>query len=176
MAGPWLETERLELWQPDIGDIHPLFAIVSEENTRRYLGPEPTMPDHFMRFTRNAGSWSLYGYGLVMIRERGGDGRLLGNCGIFHSFRGLGEDFDDRPEAGWILSEEAAGKGYAGEAMRAIFDWFDREFGAEVVCLIEPANAPSIRLADKLGFEPLREANMPDGSPVNLYRRLAPAR
>ena len=171
-AAPFLVTERLELWLPTRDDIDPMFEIVSEPGTRRYLGPEPTMPDHFMRFMRNAGSWQLFGYGMLMVRERDGDGSPIGNCGIFHSWRGLGEDFDNRPEAGWIIGEAHVGRGYADEAMRAIFQWFDREYaGKQVVCLIEPGNAPSIRLADKLGFAELRHAEMPDGSPVILYER-----
>lgn len=173
MTGPFLVTERLELWQPAKADLHPLFEIITEPETRRYLGPEPSMPDHFMRFTRNAGSWTLYGYGTFMVRERGGGGTLLGNCGIFHSWRGLGEDFDDRPEAGWILRESAVGKGYAGEVMRAVLDWYDREFGTELVCMIDPDNAPSLTLAAKLGFVPMRDGQMPDGSVVQLLRRPA---
>lgn len=173
MSGPFLLTERLELWQPVRDDLTPLFEIISEAETRRYLGPEPAMPDHFMRFTRNAGSWTLYGYGTLMVRERGGDGTLLGNCGIFHSWRGLGEDFDDRPEAGWILRESAVGKGYAGEIMRAVLAWYDAAFGTEVVCLIDPDNAPSLKLAAKLGFAPMRDGVMPDGGVVKLLRREA---
>lgn len=173
MSKPFLLTERLELWLPTKADMRPLFEIISQAGTRRYLGPEPTMPDHFMRFTRNAGSWNLYGYGTFMVRERGGDGTLLGNCGIFHSVRGLGEDFDDRPEAGWILREEAVGKGYAGEIMRAVLDWYDREFGTELVCMIDPDNAPSLSLAAKLGFAPMRDGVMPDGGVVKLLRRPA---
>lgn len=171
MSGPFLLTERLELWLPTKADLHPLFEIISQTDTRRYLGPEPTLPDHFMRFARNAGSWTLYGYGTLMVRERGGDGTLLGNCGIFHSVRGLGEDFDDKPEAGWILREEAVGQGYAGEIMRAVLEWFDANIGGEVVCMIDPDNAPSLKLAAKLGFAPMRDGVLPDGSMVTLLRR-----
>lgn len=172
-AEPFLTTERLELWLPTKDDMRPLFAIISQPETRRYLGPEPTPADHFMRFTRNAGSWSLYGYGTFMVRRRGGDGTLLGNCGIFHSVRGLGVDFDDRPEAGWILREEAVGQGYAGEIMRAVLDWYDAAFGTEIVCLIDPDNAPSLKLAAKLGFAPMRDGVMPDGGVVKLLKRPA---
>ncbi|WP_324261796.1 GNAT family N-acetyltransferase [Altererythrobacter sp. H2] len=170
-TAPFLVTERLELWLPTADDLAPMFEIVSHPQTNRYLGPAPTMVDHFMRFARNAGSWQLYGYGILMLRRRGGDDSLLGNCGIFHSFRGLGADFDDQPEAGWILSVEAGGHGYAEEAMRAIYAWFDGAHGrCRTVCMIDPANAPSIRLADKLGFEPLRNTEY-GGEPIRLFER-----
>lgn len=170
-GAPFLVTERLELWKPAAHDLAPMFAIVSQPQTSRYLGPAPTMPDHFLRFARNAGSWLLYGYGVLMVRQRGGDGALLGNCGLFHSWRGLGADFDDQPEAGWILSEQAAGKGFAGEAMRAIYTWFDAEHGPRrTVCMIDPGNTASLRLADKLGFVALRDAELA-GEPVRLFVR-----
>lgn len=171
---PRLLTPRVELWMPQVDDLHPLYRIVSEEGTARYLGGQSTMPDHFMRFTRNAGSWHLYGYGMFMLRERESDGSLLGSCGIFHSFRGLGDDFDDRPEAGWIIRKDSIGKGYGGEAMRAILEWWDADFARELVCLIALGNDASIALADRLGFRPLREAEMPDGSQVVLLRRAPP--
>ncbi len=173
-AGPMLVTERLELWLPRVEDMRTMFDIISEGDTGRYLGGEPSMPDHFMRFTRNAGCWQLYGYGMFMVREKGGDGALIGNCGIFHSYRGLGEDFDDRAEAGWIIRADSTGRGYAGEAMRTVLAWFDAQFGREVVCLVSLGNAPSLRLAERLGFAPLRDAEMPDGEAVRLFRRPPP--
>lgn len=171
-AGPILTTDRLELRPPTAADLHPMFAIIAQSETHRFLGPAPTMPDHVMRFTRNAGSWMLYGYGIFMVRLRGGDVALLGNCGVFHSWRGLGEDFDDQAEAGWILSADAVGQGYAEEAMRAIYAWFDAAHpGRRTVCMIDPANAPSIRLSEKLGFTPMRNAEF-NGEPIRLFERL----
>lgn len=170
-AAPLLVTERLELWLPTADDLDPMFAIVSDPLTHRFLGPAPTMADHFMRFTRNAGSWQIYGYGILMIRRRGDD-TLLGNCGIFHSWRGLGDDFDNQPEAGWILSTSASGQGHAEEAMRAIYHWFDATYGPRrTVCMIDPGNAPSLRLAEKLGFSPLRDTTFADG-PIRLFERV----
>lgn len=52
---------------------------------------------------RNAGSWYLCGYGALMLRLRGRQ-EVIGNCGGFHIFRALGDDFDDNPEAGWIVA------------------------------------------------------------------------
>lgn len=173
MSGPFLTTDRLELWMPTAADMRPMFDILCQPETRRHFGSTVTLDDHFMRFCRNAGSWALYGYGGCMVRLRGGDGALLGNCGIFHSIRGVGEDFDDRAEAGWIIRQESTGQGIAAEAMRAMLDWFDAEFGHEVVCMISPENAPSLRLADKLGFEPLRDTMLPGDEPIRLFRREA---
>ena len=169
---PLLVTERLELWVPARSDMWAMLAIVADPATNRFLGPEQTRTDHYERFCRNAGSWQLYGYGSFMLRERG-SGALIGNAGVFHSFRGLGEDFDDSPEAGWILRADRVGRGLAREAMTAAFAWFAREHGPQrIVCMTAPGNAPSIGLAGRLGFTPIRDAQQPDGEVVRLFERL----
>jgi RimJ/RimL family protein N-acetyltransferase len=169
---PFLTTERLELWQPRAGDLQGMFAVVSHPATGRYLGPQAQLHEHATRFTRNAGSWFLYGYGALMLRLRGQE-PVIGNCGVFHTFRGLGDDFDDHPEAGWIVAAEHTGQGLAGEAMRAVIAWFDREHGPQrIVCMIAPENEPSLALAGKLGFTPYRDADLPDGAAVKLLERL----
>lgn len=169
---PVLTTERLELWRPAAQDFRQLHAMMQSEETRRFLGSwEPSEADIFARLLRNAGSWELYGYGTFMVRAKG-DPQIIGNCGIFHSWRGLGEDFDNMPEAGWIMAEGQVGKGIAGEAMRAAYAWFDRVHGpCRSVCMIEPGNAPSIRMAEKLGFTRMREAEL-GGAPLVLFERI----
>lgn len=169
---PLIVTERLELWLPRFDDMQAMHDIVTEPQTARFIGNNPDFADHFMRFFRNAGSWRLCGFGGLMVRQRG-EPEVLGNCGIFYSWRGIGPDFDGNPEAGWILGTKAIGKGIAGEAMSAIFEWFDREHGPRrVVAMIEPGNSPSIALAGKLGFTAMREAFAPDGATVFLFERL----
>lgn len=175
MSGPVLTTERLELWRPAVSDHADLFAMMQSEVTRRFLGSwEPTLADMHTRLLRNAGSWALYGYGTFMVRERGAkgsDARIVGNCGVFHSWRGLGADFDDQPEAGWIVAADKAGQGYAGEVMEAALAWFDAEHGPRrTVCMIDPANTPSIRLAERFGYAPLRDTEF-GGDPIRLFER-----
>ena len=173
MSGaPLLVTERLELWLPARDDLWAMHAIVTDPATRRFLGPSERPADHFERFSRNAGSWLLYGYGSFMLRERG-SGELVGNAGVFHSYRGLGPDFDDSPEAGWILRADHVGQGLAREAMSAALAWFERKHGRQrIVCMITSENAPSIRLAERLGFAAMRDAELPDGDAVLLFERL----
>jgi RimJ/RimL family protein N-acetyltransferase len=165
---PLLVTDRLELWLPVREDLAAMFTIVADPKTGRYLGAAGSKPDHFTRFCRNAGSWLLYGYGGFILRMRGRP-EVIGHCGIFHSWRGLGTDFDDTPEAGWILCQNASGQGFAQEAMEAALAWFATEHGPRrIVCMIAPGNAPSLRLAERLGFAPFRDARLPDGDDVRL--------
>lgn len=166
-----LVTERLELWQPVASDHADLCAMMESEVTRRFLGTwQPTPADMHARLLRNAGSWALYGYGTFMVRERG-QSTIVGNCGVFHSWRGLGTDFDDQPEAGWIIAADKAGQGYAGEVMQAVLAWFDAGHGPRrTVCMIDPANTASIRLADRFGYVPLRDTEF-GGDPIRLFER-----
>ncbi|MXO75302.1 GNAT family N-acetyltransferase [Altererythrobacter aerius] len=166
-----LTTARLELWQPCAADEQELFELMQAPAVWRHFGAPSTRPDHNLRFMRNAGSWLLHGYGGFIVREIGGSA-IVGNCGVFHSWRGVGDDFDDKPEAGWILAESHFSRGFAHEAMRAALAWFDAAHGPrEVVCMIAPQNAPSIALAGKLGFVPTRSAELPGGEPVRLFSR-----
>jgi RimJ/RimL family protein N-acetyltransferase len=92
---------------------------------------------------------------------------------VFHSWRDLGPDFDDEPEAGWMLRPDRHGQGFAGEAMAGVLNWFDRAHGPRrVVCMIDLDNDRSLKLAAKLGFAPLRETVLPDGGTVRLFERL----
>jgi RimJ/RimL family protein N-acetyltransferase len=172
---PVIVTERLELWRPRAGDIEPMFAIASDPATGRHLAAHRGFADHFERFCRNAGSWLLYGYGAFMVRRRGA-AELIGNCGIFRTWRGLGEDFDGSAEAGWVLRADCTGQGLASEAMQAVFEWFEATHGKQrVVCMTAPDNTASLALAAKLGFTPIRDAVLPDGDPVTLLERLPAA-
>lgn len=172
-TAPLLATQRLELWLPARDDLAAMLAIIADPRTGRHLGPQPGAADHFVRFCRNAGSWLLYGYGSLILRRRE-SAEVIGQCGIFHSWRGLGADVDDRPEAGWILRHDCFGKGLAREAMDAAIGWFEGAHGPQpIVCMIDPANAPSLTLADRLGFAPLRDAVLPEGGAVRLLVRPA---
>lgn len=170
---PFLTTDRLELWQPRASDREELRALVTGGDTGRFLAPDSGEVDFFNRFMRGSGSWHLYGCGLLPLRLRG-EPAIVGNCGVFHTWRGLGDDFDDNAEAGWIVRHDKVGQGLAAEAMRAVLGWFDRAHGPRrIVCMIAPGNEPSLRLAEKLGFRAFRDAELPDGAAVRLFERVS---
>ncbi|WP_420381227.1 GNAT family N-acetyltransferase [Novosphingobium sp.] len=148
-----LTTARLELSQPVAADLAGVAAMVAPETVRRFLGNRPVdMAAEYARFARNAGSWALYGYGSFMVRERG-SAPIIGICGVFHSWRGFDQGFDDTPEIGWIIGDTAWGRGYATEAARAALAWFDHMQGPRrIACMIEQDNTPSFAIAARLGF------------------------
>ena len=171
---PLLTTTRLELWQPQAGDLADLFDLTYAEETRRFLGSfVPSEMDSFNRLHRNAGSWALHGYGTFMVRRRG-EAKIIANCGVFRSYRGFGSELglDDVPEAGWIVHKDAWGGGIAGEAMEAALDWFDAVHGQQrIACMIEAGHTASQLLALKLGFAEYARHQQPDEKPLVLYER-----
>lgn len=162
---------------PQRGDHVVLHELVADPAVHRYLWPRPDDPltDMFSRTLRAAGSWQLYGYGLFLAHERT-SGRLVGQMGVFHSWRGFGQGMDDVPEAGWIVAREHWGKGYAGEAMRAVLEWFDQAHGTQagrqrVACMIDRENAASVALAKRLGFVRYATRQAGDEAQVDLFER-----
>ncbi len=173
MTGPFLTTPRFELWQPRMGDVDGLVRLVDDEETRRFLGPaRADHPNQFERWMRNAGSWSLFGYGTLAVRWPGSDA-IIASCGIFHTWRGFGKGMDDVPEAGWIVRHDHWGQGIASEAMQAMVDWFDATHGPRrVVCMIEQGNRASEALAAKLGFNAYdQQFDEEDDVALILYQR-----
>lgn len=147
-----LATARLDLRQPTADDFASSHALTAGPEMRRFLGRDPPdTEDSFNRLLRNAGSWSLFGHGNFVLIERA-SGKHVGGCGLFRSLRGLGDDFDPYPEAGWVIAHDRWGLGYAHEAMTSVLAWFDAEDGGRTVCMIEPGNIASERLAAKLGY------------------------
>lgn len=165
-----LATGRLVLEPPGRADIAAMWDILRHPATNRHLGGEQNAAEHFTRFARNAGSWQLYGYGGFMVRLAA-SGETVGQVGVFHAWRGLGDDVDNRPEIGWILRHDMVGRGLAREAAGAALDWFDTHHGpAPIVALVAPENAPSLALAAWFGFAALRDAMLGD-APVRVLVR-----
>ena len=175
MSGPLLTTARLELWQPQVGDLADLFDLTLAEETRRFLGSfVPSEMDSFNRLLRNAGSWSFYGYGVFMVRLKG-EGRIIASCGVFRSHRGFGAEqgLDNVPEAGWIVHHDHWGQGIAREAMQAVLAWFDATHGNQrIACMIDEGHVVSDRLAIALGFERYGRQESDQAPTIILYQRL----
>lgn len=172
--GPVLTTARLELWRPAPGDLADLYELTLATETRAFLGNfAPSLSDSFARIHRNAGSWALHGYGSFMVRLKETQ-RIVGNCGVFRSYRGFGPDkgLDDVPEAGWIVHKEFWGRGIAREASEAALAWFDAVHGRQrIACMIDDGHAVSDRLARTLGFEPYGRHDLEEGAALVLYER-----
>lgn len=168
---PVIETERLRLRGFGKADFPAYAAIWQEPEVVRFTGGAPrTLPESWGRFLNTAGHWAVEGFGQWAITRRQ-DGALIGQTGFFHAMRGIGADFDAAPEAGWVLSASAHGKGYGREAVAAAHRWFDaRTFGGVSHAMIEVGHDASFALAARLGYRPTRETGYL-GARVVLLRR-----
>ena len=96
-------------------------------------------------FCASLACWPLRGFGAWSVTDRA-DGRYLGEVGLFQP------DEYPEPEIGWMVVPEAEGRGIAHEAALAVRAWAYGTLGLRtLVSYIEPANARSIRLAERMG-------------------------
>jgi RimJ/RimL family protein N-acetyltransferase len=150
---PVLETERLRLRAHNLADFDTYCTLWADTNVIRYIDVAPnTREQSFGRMLRNAGHWSMLGFGSWLVEEKA-TGDFVGEVGMFDYRREITPPLGETPEIGWILSPAKHGHGYATEAVQALFAWGREKFRAnELCCLIDPQNGASLRVAQKAGF------------------------
>lgn len=170
-AGPILNTDRLILTPKGVEDFDDLCALWADADFTRFIMGHALSPeDVWFRLLRDVGHWAVVGYGNWTIRLRDG-GDYVGSVGVL-DFRREVEPALDAPELGWGVSPRFQGQGLAFEALRAALDWADTALKApRTVCMISPENAPSIRLAERVGFAPYAETTY-KGADVTLFQRI----
>ena len=163
---PTLYTERLLLRGHGEGDLDDCAALWTDPDVTRYTtGTSLARQEVWTRLLRHPGHWALFGFGYWLAFERS-TGRFAGEVGIARFKRDLLIDLpelDALPEAGWVFLPWCHGQGLASEAVRAVLAWRDDAVAQSgTFCIIQPENAPSLRLADKFGFRPYRNARHAD--------------
>ncbi len=161
---PVIETARLVLRAPELRDFDGFAAFLGSRRARHVGGPADRGLA-WRAFCHLVGHWPLRGYG-PFVFERGG--AAIGQGGAW------------RPE-GWPAVElgyclwdaRHEGLGLAFEAMRAAREHAWAMGLTGLVSYIEPSNAASIRLAERLGAERDDEARRPDAGDL-VYRHPAP--
>jgi RimJ/RimL family protein N-acetyltransferase len=170
-----VETPRLVLRRYRERDFQDHQAMTADPGMFRYADRGPLTSDEaWWRLLRHAGHWSLLGYGVFVVEEKG-SGRFVGEAGLSQFRRGLGERFDSRPEITWSIIPERQGRGYASEAAEAALAWRERRHAEPTVCMIHVDNAPSLRVAEKLGYESFAQIEY-KGYPALLFERTPTAR
>ena len=168
---PVLETERLRLRAHRADDHAACTAIWSDPEVTRYVGGRPfTAEEVWKRLLQYAGMWSLLGYGYWAVEEKS-SGRYIGDIGYADLKRDMLPSLDGMLEFGWVLALHAHGNGYASEAIAAVTAWGEQHFSAlRAVCIIAPENLPSIRVAEKAGFQRWQETTY-YGGPILVFSR-----
>jgi [ribosomal protein S5]-alanine N-acetyltransferase len=172
-----LETERLAFRALVPDDLDALAALYGDPEVRRYF-PEGTLTHEE---TREELEWIIdvyyerYGFGLwaTILRETG---ELIGRCGLLPwrtEATPTGElalkAADEHPvegatyeiELAYLLGKEQWGRGLGSEAARAVVD---HAFGTlrlpRLICLFDPQNQASRRVAEHVGFTFERDVTM----------------
>lgn len=170
MTTPVLETDRLRLRGHKYEDFDEVAAMWADEAVVRHISGKPsTREESWARLLRYPGHWALLGYGFWAIEEKS-TGRFAGEGGFADFKRDITPPID-RPEQGWALAPWAQGQGFATEACRAMLTWGETRFNRrDFACIINPTNAASIHVAEKLGYREVARPNY-KGEPTILFWR-----
>ena len=142
-ALPRIETPRCVLRAPVLEDAHLWIEIMCADEAGHLGGPFDATRA-FNEFAATVGTWLLRGHGLWSVTDH--DDHLLGF--VLIGF----EPGDQEPELGFLFAESARGQGYAREAAEAARRHALGPMGlSRLVSYIDPGNAPSRRLAERLG-------------------------
>lgn len=172
---PILGTERLRLRGHRLDDYPAMTALWGDPQVTRFVGGRQNPEAVWSRLLRYAGHWLHLGYGYWVLECRE-TGAYLGEAGLASYQRDLSVPMPDMPEAGWMLTPAAQGRGLGLEAMTAVYRWADARLAhRKTFAIFDPEHAASIALAVKLGFEDLRPLRYA-GAPVLMMTRPKDAR
>jgi RimJ/RimL family protein N-acetyltransferase len=162
-----LETERLFLRKFTLEDADFVLKILNEPAFIRFIG------DRHVRTTEDARRYIqervIYSYernGFAMFRVAlKEDDTPIGMCGLVR--RDTLEDVD----IGFAFLEHYWSKGYASESARAVMEYAQNKLRIpRVVGIVDPANAGSICVLEKLGLQFARMVRLlEDGIELKLF-------
>ena len=162
---PVIETAQLRLRAPRIEDYAAYEGIAcSPRGAGLADGGPMDRDDAWYDFANMVAAWTLRGHGLWTVEDRA-DATVLG-------FVLLGfEPGDHEPELGYMFTAAAEGRGLAREAARAAMGHAFGTLGfTTLVSTIDPANARSIALAERLGGRRDAAAEAAHGDAIRVYR------
>jgi RimJ/RimL family protein N-acetyltransferase len=140
---PTLQAGRTRLRAMRIEDFPAWAEILCSDRARWMDGPY-TRDTAFVEFEATAGAWPLRGHGGWTVEDPA-TGEVLG-------FVCLNMEPSDREtELGFFFREAAEGRGLASEAAASARDWAWSMGLPSLVSYVDPENARSARLAQRLG-------------------------
>jgi RimJ/RimL family protein N-acetyltransferase len=163
-----LTTERLRLRPFTAADRDAIHAVYADPEVMRYVGhgAHRTPAETAAALRVYGDTLERRGFSFLAVTERA-TGTLIGDGGLHP----LGDDI----ELGYTLARAAWGRGYATELGRALIGHAFERLGAErVVAQVEPDNAASRHVLEKLGMRAI-ETRAAYGRPHLLYEIRRPA-
>lgn len=168
---PTLETARLRLRGHRLSDYANCVELWGDPRVTRYIGGKPlSAEDAWVRLLRYVGHWALLSFGYWAIEDKA-TGAFLGEGGFQENQRDIEPSLKGMLETGWVFLPSAHGKGYATEAVEAMHSWKDANLPKKkVCCIIDQANAASLRVAEKCGYRKAARTTYHGGAVLVLLR------
>lgn len=145
-----LETQRLILRHQVVEDLDDLWALYCNPNITKYIPDAPRSRAE----AQEELEWHMNGHpknpqlGLwVMVHKE--TGRFIGRCGL------LPWEIDEQAEVevAYTIAEQYQGQGLGSEAAQAILNYgFEKLNLTRLICLIDPENIPSQKVAERIGM------------------------
>ena len=162
------ETKRLKLrgWQQ--ADFEAYAGYYGDVRTAKFVGGLMPRAKAWRHFAAVVGHWTLKGFGFWAVDEKA-TGDFVGCVGLWEP-----EGWPEI-ELGYWLMPAAHGKGYATEAALCARRFAFEEVSAKtLVSYIDPGNAPSIKVAERLGAQLEATIELLDLGAHHVYRHPAP--
>ena len=167
-----LRTPRLRVRPLQASDAGFIVSLLNDEAFIRNIGDRGvrSLEDaaHYINNGPGA-SYARYGFGLCAVELADVDSPI-GICGL------LQRDQLPVPDLGFAFLPQYRSQGYAYEAASAVKADAHARLGlARLLAIVNPDNAASIRLLERLGFTFERVIRLsPDGAPLKLFAAQAP--
>jgi len=170
-TAPTLETERLRLRAFRLDDFASFDAVFQDPEESRFLGGMIPTGESWRKFVFNTGHWALMGYGWWIVADKATD-KYVGLVGFADFKRDMEPRLPDgTPEMGWAFLSRYHGKGFATESAKCAMAWHDQTLKFPcVAAVIDAGNAPSRKIAAKLGFREVGESIL-RGKPILRFER-----
>jgi [ribosomal protein S5]-alanine N-acetyltransferase len=146
-----IQTKRLLIRQFEMADLEEIHQQVFSDAEVMRFGDGPQTREWTQQWIeKNLERYKVQGFGPYAIIEKNTAG-LIGYCGLFF-FPDI--DGQSEVEIGYRLGRSKWGHGYASEAALAVRDHALQDlYLKRLVALIDPGNAASIRVAQKVGMQ-----------------------
>ena len=147
-------------------DLDDLVALYHSSEVRKYYSEGiPTYEE-----TRQELEWIInecyvkYGLGMWATIHKG-TGKFIGRCGLCP----MDIEGHEEIEVAYMLAKEYWGQGLATEAAQGILNYgFEHEGLSHLICVINPENIASARVAEKIGMTLEIDGDV-NGEPTLLY-------
>ena len=146
---PVLETTRLSLRRLALSDVESLLGIFADPEAMRYYPATKSRQQTIDWINGNLASYATHGFGLWAVLQKS-TMEFVGQCGLSmqRNVGGL-----DEVEIGYLFLRRHWNMGFATEAAIGCRDFGFTALGRpRLVSLIDPRNAASRRVAQKVGM------------------------